>query len=254
MVDGETKRLEAKALRGVSYDRRTDRFTAEIYVGGCRTWLGSFATAAEASAAYLDAVARRPAISRKSTSFGKVYVAFREEHGGLDEDPPVGASLVYDGQTYVVRDYAFRSTARGAFRYLVWESTCRSCGEAYTTMTAFSPDFAKGITRNCAEHVTKGRGLRWARKAEAACEADATPEASKTLTLEEQSLPHLEALEAVRGRWPLDEVARYVCGELLGRKSESSVPGFKARLRRWAAGEFETPCVFALEGDTVVFQ
>ena len=254
MVDAEAKRLEAKALRGVSYDRRTDRFTAEIYVGGRRVWLGSFSTASEASSAYLEAVANRPAISRKPTSFHQVYVAFREAHGGLDADPPVGAEMVYDGQTYRVWDHAFRTTAGGTFKYVVWESECQTCGEAYTTMTALASDFAKGIARNCSEHVTRGRGPRRVRKVEPTRQAEVEYEAPKPETHEERIMPHLEALEAIRERWSLDEVASHVCREMFGKGWETSVTGFKVRLRRWAAGEFETPCIFTLEGDTVVFE
>lgn len=58
------KRAEAKPLKGVNYDPRTDKFTAQVMVGGMRNWLGAYDTSAEALAVY-NAAKPTPKSERK---------------------------------------------------------------------------------------------------------------------------------------------------------------------------------------------
>lgn len=152
-MDVEQKRELAKSLRGVSYDARTDRFTAEIYESGQRRWLGSYHTAQEASDAYAQADAAREPRERSSSAFAQVYAQFRQDHGGDRTEPPEGAELVYGGQAFVLVGVTWRKVRGRKFAYMVWDSDCQTCGEAYRTMTPAPVSVAKGITRNCPQHV-----------------------------------------------------------------------------------------------------
>lgn len=157
-MDVEQKRELAKTLRGVSYDARTDRFTAEIYEGGQRRWLGSYHTAQEASDAYAQADAAREPRERSSSAFAQVYAQFRQDHGGDRTEPPEGAELVYGGQTFVLVGVTWRKVRGRKFAYMVWDSDCQTCGEAYRTLTPAPVSVAKGITRNCPQHVRGAKG------------------------------------------------------------------------------------------------
>lgn len=152
-MDAMQKRELAKSLRGVSYDARTDRFTAEIYEGGQRRWLGSYHTAQDASDAYAQADAAREPRERSSSAFAQVYVKFRQDHGGDRAEPPEGAELVYGGQTFVLVGVTWRKVRGRKFAYMVWDSTCQTCGEGYRTMSPAPVSVAKGVTRNCPQHV-----------------------------------------------------------------------------------------------------
>lgn len=152
-MDVMQKRELAKTLRGVSYDARTDRFTAEIYEGGVRRWLGSYHTAQEASDAYAEADAAREPRGQSSSAFARVYAQFRQNHGGERTEPPEGAELVYDGQTFALVGVTWRNVRGRRFAYLVWDSDCQTCGEGYRTMSPAPVSVAKGITRNCQLHT-----------------------------------------------------------------------------------------------------
>lgn len=152
-MDAMQKRELAKTLRGVSYDARTDRFTAEIYEGGVRRWLGSYHTAQEASDAYAEADAQRKPRARSDSAFAQVYAQFRQEHGGERTEPPEGAELVYDGQLFTLVGVTWRNVRGRRFAYLVWDSDCQTCGDGYRTMSPAPVSVAKGVTRNCQLHT-----------------------------------------------------------------------------------------------------
>lgn len=198
MIDVEAKRAEAKALRGVTYDARIDRFTAEIYAGGVRRWLGSYITAREAHDAYLAADAEREVVKRVS-AFSQAYTAFRERHGGRDNLPPEGAALEYDGQVFVFTGLTWRKAGAGKpFAYMSWSSRCKTCGEDYKTMSPAAVTVAKGVTRNCPQHTKAPRGFAQRGKER------------KPVTASEQIADALEATSLLRESVTLAEAADIV--------------------------------------------
>lgn len=260
MVDVEAKRALASELRGVSYDARTDRFTAEIYVGGVRRWLGSHITADEAAAAYEAANAERGPAVRKVTAFSQVYADFRQRHGGDRTDPPEGAVLEYDGQQFVYVGHTWRrGPGKAKYKYALWDAACKTCGAAYRVMSPFSPKIAKGITRNCPEHVKthgfkrrdpEAKALEPSRRQVKPVEVvdeDALPPGSRQAEMK----PHLDALSAVKDTWPLSEVAQYVSVALYG--DTDSVDGIKVVLTQWSDGELKGPADFAVFEDMLYF-
>lgn len=283
MGNVEAKRMEAIGLTGVNYDARSNKFTAEIYIDGKRQWLGSYSTAEEAFAKYLEARKARGPIRRGTTSFAHVYTAFRQSHGGDRTDPPIGARLEYDGQVFTYTGDAWRHGAGGRnFRYAVWNSKCKTCGVDYETMAPHSPSIAKGITRNCEDH-TKGRPARRALAPgkvengefdrlpgepdwDALAAGTASPDAFRPEPVERA--PDVEppkvttytiafdvalALWQVTDRMPAHEfVARVVAKLPFSAPPENVEKG----LRKWADGELPAAgsCPFVFEGDTVVLQ
>lgn len=241
-MDVEQKRQMAKGLKGVSYDARIDRFTAEIYEGGGRRWLGSYHTAREASDAYAEAAAQRPPRERSQSAFAQVYAAFRDRHGGPDKDPPVGARLEYNGQHFEFTGLTWRRVRGRMFAFAVWRSACRTCGAEYATMTPMPVSVAKGITRNCHEHVTQGNPFgRKAPKPEA--------KTSSPLSVGERVAAQLTALGAVYDRLPLQRAAELVADRVPGVDA-----GACARMvRGWGGTGSDTPLPVTLSGDDVLF-
>lgn len=246
-MDAEMKRRQAKGHTGVSYDARSDRFTAEIWVEGRRRWLGSYHTVVEASDAYQAAKAERPQREQKPNAFMQAYAAFRDRHGGDRQEPPEGAELVYDGQAFVFAGTTWRNVkGRGRFAFMVWRSKCKTCGAEYSTMTPSPVSVAKGVTRNCQEHVGE-RPFGRRSPPRAKVQAKAEP-----LTLREELAVHLTALGRVHERLPIERVA-----ELIAERSArfSDPAPVRNSLQAWAAGRLSTDvvCPVELRGGEVVF-
>ncbi len=254
MVDVNAKRLEAVPFTGVSYDARTDRFTAEIYIDGVRKWLGSHKTAQEASAAYVAARAARPQRETK-TAFTQVYTEFRESHGGDRTDPPIGASLEYDGQTFIYAGDDWRFGRGGIrVRYALWDTHCHTCGEAIQIMAPHSPSMAKGISRNCDAHKRPG-GARIKRKRSEAKEVASPAPEPKAETVLEKLYRMLAELGMVRERMATDDVVEHLATRAFPTSWKTSLDGVRRHLVRWAEGDAPGDPVFRLEdeGNTVVF-
>lgn len=251
-MDVETKRLEAKGYVGVSYDTRSDRFTAEIWVTGERRWLGSYHTAQEASDAYETAKAARPPREQRPNAFMEAYRAFRDRHGGDRADPPEGAELVYDGQAFTFAGTTWRHVkGQGRFVFMLWRSRCKTCGGEYSTMTPSPVSVAKGVTRNCPEHVGKSRfGPR-----KAASPVKAAP--AVELTMYGELEQHLKALGLTHQRLPIGRVAELLAGRGFSRRTLHSADALRNVLGRWIAkdvkGQTEAGCPVELEGDVIVF-
>ena len=202
MIDVEAKRAEAKALRGVSYDDRIDRFTSEIYINGVRRWLGSYITAREAHEAYLKVDAEREVVKRTS-AFSQAYTAFRERHGGRDKMPPAGAVLEYDGQKFTYTGLTWRKGGGSKpFAYTAWSSHCKTCGAEYKTISPAATSVAKGITRNCAQHTRVPRGFVKREKV--------PPSDRKPVSLSEQIADALEPVSLLRDSVTLEEALGFV--------------------------------------------
>ena len=240
MIEVEQKRGEAKALRGVSYDPRIDRFTAEIYVGGERQWLGSYVTSGEASRAYLEAAAQRAPVVRVASAFRQVYAAFRDLYGGREGTPPVGAVLEYDGQRFVFQGMTWRRQGGGTFAYMTWESCCKSCGKVYRTMSPAALSVAKGVTRNCPEHV-QARGFR----------PKGAQAAGPGYTLGEKITAVLAPLGLVHSRLPLGQVVGILAGEGMGERVPTG--DVLARLVRVMEQNAEGPLGFTVVGEDMLF-
>jgi hypothetical protein len=208
VIDVEAKKAEAKALRGVSYDARIDRFTSEIYVGGVRRWLGSYITAREAHEAYLEADADREVVKRVS-AFSQAYTAFRDRHGGREKMPPEGSVLEYDGQKFKYTGLTWRKSNGRPFAYATWSSACKTCGAEYKTMSPAAVTVAKGVTRNCPQHTRAPRGFAQRGKGK--------PSGYKPITASEQIADALEPMSLLRDSITLDEAAEIVhaAGRLL---------------------------------------
>lgn len=236
-MDVEQKKEEARRYRGVSYDARVDRFTAEIYLGGERRWLGSYSTAQDAKAAYDAAAVDRPPRTRQrsESAFAQVYAAFRGEHGGDRTDPPQGAQMVFDGQEFTFQEVTWRKLRGQRFAFYVWTSRCRTCGVEYRTLTPTSVMVAKGITRNCSEHTTKA-GPRRAK----------TKPTSEAVTAAEQVAKVLDGIAMVGKPLPIEEVTRLV---------DRQIEGGGRMVTAWLTGRWysNTQLPISLEGDLVHF-
>jgi hypothetical protein len=242
-MDAETKRAQAKDYTGVSYDARSDRFTAEIWVAGERRWLGSYHTALDASDAYQEARAARPPREPRVNAFMEAYRAFRDRHGGDRTDPPDGAVLEYDGQQFAYTGVTWRSMGkRGRYAFVVWRSRCKECGAEYTTMTPSPVSVAKGVTRNCPEHVGKNPFAK--RKAGVAKQPE-------PLSVFEELAEHLRVLGLSHDRLPIAAVAEFVAA----RSYRLTHADALSALPKWSAGalRLETECPVEVRDGMVMF-
>lgn len=239
-IDVAAKRMQASANRGVSYDARIDRFTAEIWAGGVRRWLGSYGTAGEAASAYQRAAEERGPVVRSQTSFNACYAAFREAHGGDRTDPPVGSRLEYDGQAFTYTGKVWRKV-NGAKVFFVWESRCKTCSAPYKTMTPAPVSMAKGISRNCHEHVTKGKpGLGRAKR----------KDYGAAFTIGERALVAVEGLGLLADRVALSLAVETVASAV-GSSAQEAELVLRGIVKKGAANN--RPVTFAIEGGEVVF-
>lgn len=243
-IDVEGKRELAKAFRGVSYDARIDRFTAEIWANGVRRWLGSYSTAQEAASAYQAAAEERGPVVRSQTSFNVLYRDFRNKYGGDRTDPPPGAKLEYDGQVFTYSGRVWRKV-NGAKVFYVWESRCKTCSEPYKTMIPAPVSMAKGISRNCPEHVTKGRPA-FAKKAA----AKPGKVYAEPYTLGEMALVAVEGLSVLDNRVPLSVALQAVMNAISSTEDKARKMIFRLEKIGYAG---ERKVTFRIDGDVIVF-
>lgn len=154
--DIDARRAEAKLYRGVWYDPRSGKFSAEVYSLGQRHFLGHFDTALAASEAYTEARVRLPSGAIREDTFARALAHFLEtaEMNTTHKypQPCEDEIMLYAGQEFIFRGLTFRRVGRGQRPFYAWTSTCGVCGTLYDTLTGTNPDTAKGITRNCEEH------------------------------------------------------------------------------------------------------
>lgn len=169
----QDKRDEAKKHRGVWYDSRADKFAAEIYSQGERHFLGHFATAEEAAAAYTAERAERPSGRAREGTFTSVFAEFLDTaQKDAKGTPLVEETLVYKGQEFYFDGVVFRGMRGKSRPFYKWISMCSVCGRIYDTMTATTPAVANGITRNCEAHRKGRKPVAKAKAAPAGAEAD----------------------------------------------------------------------------------
>lgn len=155
----QQRREQASNYRGVWYDVRADKFAAEVYSKGDRHFLGHFATASEAGDAYAKARAELPTgRSGGAGTFAQAFEAFlssadRDKNGTPERD----SLMTYKEQEFIFQGVEFRFINKRKRPFYAWLSACCECGASYETLTATSPDGAKGITRRCEEHRKPSR-------------------------------------------------------------------------------------------------
>lgn len=150
-------REEAKQHKGVWYDSRAKKFAAEIYSRGERFFLGHFATAVEAGAAYAVARDEMPrGKAERSDRFRDVLEDFlRNVDRDAKGNPEQGEPLVYRDQEFFFNHVEFKRMNGKSRPFYSWLSTCLTCGSPYDTLTATSPAAVKGIARNCPDHRSR---------------------------------------------------------------------------------------------------
>lgn len=155
-----------KFMRGVYYDGRIRKFTAEIRIAGKRIYLGAFETEDDAAAAH--ALARHDNPIRRGGADGgetflEAYDAFLQtevEHTGqskgvLQEGVEFTAP---SGQRYFLAKIdTVRKPGheRVKWVYYRWHSKCVECGVDFITSTMPSKR-NKGMTRTCWRHRKSG--------------------------------------------------------------------------------------------------
>jgi hypothetical protein len=155
------KRDQAKEFKGVSFEPRSNKFTAVIRIRNERRWLGSFDTAEEAGVAYALARVNNPvvrtAVGSHDESFAHLYDEFlldaqaadNVEHGRV---LPGSIFTAPDGQNFrMERVEFFKRGPKGKWIFYCWSSACRTCGGRYETKTQGGKRVT-GMTRNCADH------------------------------------------------------------------------------------------------------
>jgi len=154
--DAEALRAEALGVKGVTYDSRSNRYTADITIDGKRVRLGSFLTVIDASEAY-EARRKaqpvvRPSTYRKSVSGPTVKDSFAEflaEKG----TPYAGDKWTTpDGQVFRYIERKFSRQRGKRLSYYMFASHCRVCGTEYDTLVPASVVAMVGVARNCEEH------------------------------------------------------------------------------------------------------
>lgn len=176
----DAKRTEAREHRGVWYDVRADKFVAEVYSRGDRHFLGHFTTADDAASAYAMAREEMPTGRGDGDTFVKAFQTFLDTCERDAKGVPLpDETLTYKGQDFLFNGVVFRIINKRKRPFYHWESNC-ACGAPYETLTATTPDGAKGITRTCETHRRGGR-----KAAQPVGDAQAT-----TLARPEQATPN----------------------------------------------------------------
>lgn len=152
----EKKRAEAQLHRGVTYDARIDKFTAEITLAGDRVYLGAFVTAVEAGRVYEEQRRRLP-ISRRpagGVTFAAAYRNFltdcsKDEHGA----PAAGEIFTApDGQRFRLAGVEYARKNGKVYVWSRWEARCRVCGQLYDQSLERGIKNVKWMMRNCEQH------------------------------------------------------------------------------------------------------
>ena len=157
LEDAKALRAEAKGVKGVTYDSRSNRYTADITIDGRRVRIGSFLTVLEASEAY-EARRRaqpvvRPSTYRKSVSGPTVKDSFKEFYDLLSGNPYRGDKWTTpDGQVFRFIERKFSRQRGKRLSYFLFASHCRVCGAEYDTLVPASVNAMVGVARNCEEH------------------------------------------------------------------------------------------------------
>lgn len=156
LEDAELLRDAALGVRGVSYDSRSNRYTADIMIDGRKRRIGSFLTVAEASEAYEERRKAepvvRPSTYRKSVSGPTVKDSFAE-FLAVNGNPFSGDTWTTpDGQAYTFIEKKFSMQRRKRHLYYLFGSQCRTCGAGFQTLVPASVSAMVGVARNCEAH------------------------------------------------------------------------------------------------------
>lgn len=141
-------REQAKAFRGVWFDPRSGKFSAEMWVEGRRKYLGSFGSAQEAGAAYAEARAAAPRVV-KASGVREAVEALVASCGGK---PEAGAKFEHGGNEYTFERVEFRRVRGRPMPFWSWYTTCRACGVPFFFLTPAKAELVRSLTKNCEEH------------------------------------------------------------------------------------------------------
>lgn len=153
-MDVVQKRAEAQKHKGVGYDARSDRFTAEVQINGTRKWLGSYLTAQEAADAYAAAkqpVQRRSGLSAAGAALQELLDASPVDAKGR-RAPEDLADMEVNGRVYTYYGTVFRRIAGRTLPLYEWGAACSVCGENFAFTTPANPQSIRGMRANCDEH------------------------------------------------------------------------------------------------------
>jgi len=162
---------------GVSWHSRYKKFEARMIVRGRTVSLGSFATAAQAGAAYQAARARTPVPEPdQPRAYGENIASVARGLTG-NTSLRVGhvVEMPYDGQPYTLTRLETATAADGrSYTVQHWRAPCRVCGEAFEC-TLYPQN--KGFVRTCEMHRKGRKGAARQRAAKAEDKAAAPVQA-----------------------------------------------------------------------------
>jgi hypothetical protein len=166
-LETPSARAKKKLARGVYFDRRIRKFTAQINIAGKRMYLGSFDTEEDAAAAH--ALARhdnpiRRGLSDGGETFAMAFDAFLQDqaaHTGLSKGtlaPGVEFEAPTGQRYFMARVDTVRhpSIENVKWVYYRWCSECSECGVDFVTSTRAGKKQVTGMTRTCAKHRKGG--------------------------------------------------------------------------------------------------
>lgn len=169
--DAEALRAEAIGVKGVTYDSRSNRYTADIMIQGRKIRIGSFFTVEEASEAYKARRAAQPVVRPSTYRKDKYGPSVKESYAeflALNGSPSVNETWTApDGQVYAFVANKFSVQGRKRRQYYLFASNCRTCGASFETLIPAAASAMAGVARNCEEHRKVHRFKRKALSAEA---------------------------------------------------------------------------------------
>lgn len=157
------KQWQTHGIKGVWYERGTDRFRATVYQDGVRTNLGRFVTVEEAELAVNSFRERNPKQRAARVTVKDRVAQFYKDAARNDRGNVIPGQVlklpVADApdQEFLLKHVTFRRQRGKARPYAVFSSACKVCGAPYETLAPLSygdvPNVA--VTRTCETHRRK---------------------------------------------------------------------------------------------------
>lgn len=245
ILDVEAMRAMTYGVRGVSFDARSRRFVADIFIDGRRVRIGSFLTLDEAAEAYEDRKAQTPRKATPSRSNGRESVTASYARFLADNSPLYEGFTVWttpDGQEFTYLGEQFGNRMGKAWKFNRFGSNCRVCGSEFETLVLASPSAMPGVTRNCEEHrkahsfgrSAQGPKLRAKEAAPLASRSEPREVRSEAQSLKAEPLDQWAHIKGLR--WPSEAEIDAVVAMSIKNKTASDPVALRATLIRknWA--------------------